>query len=101
MRRPYLASHRGAAQIAPMNSLNRFRLLLPLGLLIALFLAGCQSDKQADSPPLQESAGDTLKYPRPLTKESQAAMSPQEALAELRAGNERFVAGNPGFEISR
>jgi len=32
-------------------------------------------------------------YPPARTKESQAAMSPQQALAELRAGNARFVAG--------
>jgi carbonic anhydrase len=31
----------------------------------------------------------------PQTKESQAAMTPQQALQELRAGNERFVAGKP------
>src|SRR5213075_1265980 len=31
----------------------------------------------------------------PPTKESQAAMTPQQALAELRAGNARFVAGHP------
>ena len=31
----------------------------------------------------------------PPTKESQAAMTPQKALDELRAGNARFVAGHP------
>ncbi len=31
----------------------------------------------------------------PTTKASQAAMTPQQALAELKAGNARFVAGHP------
>ena len=31
----------------------------------------------------------------PPTKESQAAMTPQSALAELKSGNARFVAGHP------
>jgi carbonic anhydrase len=31
----------------------------------------------------------------PPTKESQAAMTPQSALTELKAGNARFVAGHP------
>jgi carbonic anhydrase len=33
--------------------------------------------------------------PAPPTKESQAAMTPQQALAALRAGNDRFVSGHP------
>ena len=37
----------------------------------------------------------------PPTKESQAAMTPQKALDELRAGNARFVAGHPLSAISR
>jgi carbonic anhydrase len=32
-------------------------------------------------------------YPPARTKESQAAMTPQQAFAELQAGNKRFVAG--------
>jgi carbonic anhydrase len=37
-------------------------------------------------------AGSTVSAP---TKESQAAMTPQSALAELKASNARFVAGHP------
>src|SRR5215470_8276322 len=33
--------------------------------------------------------------PAPPTKETQAAMTPDSALAELKAGNVRFVAGQP------
>jgi carbonic anhydrase len=33
--------------------------------------------------------------PAPPTKETQAAMTPDSALAELKAGNTRFVAGQP------
>jgi carbonic anhydrase len=33
-------------------------------------------------------------YPAERTKESQAALSPEDALAKLRAGNVRFVAGH-------
>jgi carbonic anhydrase len=55
------------------------------GLLPALlFAAGCQSSREY---------ANTTVYAPVQTKESQAAMSPQQALAELRAGNARFVAG--------
>jgi carbonic anhydrase len=58
-----------------------------LGLIagLAIFMltgAGCQSPGLA---PVSS----------PLTKESQAAMTPQQALAELQAGNARFVSGQP------
>jgi carbonic anhydrase len=53
----------------------------------ALLVAGCQSARNVDS-----STGAGASAP---TKESQAAMTPQSALAELKAGNARFVAGNP------
>jgi carbonic anhydrase len=56
----------------------------------ALLLAGCRSE---------ESSGlkSTLATPAvsPPTKEMQAAMTPESALAELKAGNARFVAGHP------
>ena len=56
-------------------------------LVAALILAaGCQSARQ-------NSTSNEAMYPPARTKESQAAMSPQAALAELRAGNARFVAG--------
>lgn len=60
---------------------------LPL-LAMALLAAGCQSAKN--------SAGGTISAPAsPPTKEMQAAMTPDSALAELKAGNARFVAGQP------
>jgi carbonic anhydrase len=62
------------------NKLNRS---LAGGLVAALFfLTGCETATQS-------SAANTAAR----TKEAQAAISPEAALAELRAGNERFVAG--------
>ena len=46
----------------------------------ALFMGGCQCCPPAGSV---------------QTKESQAAMTPQQALSELRGGNARFAAGKP------
>ena len=69
------------------------------GLAVAFSLAaGCQSSK--NSP---DAACCSMPVPvctvyasaAPPTKESQAAMTPQSALAELKAGNARFVAGHP------
>ena len=62
----------------------------------ALFLTptGCQSPSEPGPKVIQESApADAGAYPAARTKESQAALSPQDALAKLRAGNARFVAG--------
>jgi carbonic anhydrase len=56
-----------------------------IGLAIMLLCGGCHS-------PRQEAKG-TLTSPP--TKASQAAMTPGQVLAELRAGNARFVAGRP------
>jgi carbonic anhydrase len=53
-----------------------------------LFLGACQSSRQ-DTRPVQTSAA----YSSVQTKESQTAMTPGQALAELRDGNARFVAG--------
>jgi carbonic anhydrase len=49
-----------------------------------LLVAGCESPQQHGSAEM---------YPPARTRESQAAMSPQEALAELKAGNARFLSG--------
>jgi carbonic anhydrase len=65
------------------------------GLAAALLLApGCQNPEhvQNTTPTPAAVAGTAV---APPTKESQAAMTPQQALAELRAGNARFVAGQP------
>jgi carbonic anhydrase len=60
-----------------------------------LLVAGCQSVKDGNrSAPAPVSAAARPAASAP-TKESQAAMTPQSALAELRAGNARFVAGHP------
>jgi carbonic anhydrase len=62
-----------------------------LGLLVAaLLVAGCQCPRNAGTP----TTGVVAAGPPP-TKESQAAMTPQLALAELRDGNARFVSAHP------
>lgn len=68
-----------------MNKLHQR--LLNSGLAAAVLVAsGCQSGRQ-------QSNGDAAMYPPAYTRESQAAMSPTTAVAELRAGNARFLAG--------
>ena len=65
---------------------NFSRLLLTGGLLMALlFGPSCQTSNSAGR-------GERM-FPPARTKEEQAAMTPQQALAELEAGNARFVAG--------
>src|SRR5262245_16682834 len=56
----------------------------------ALIAAGCISSHQASSASAHSGAAVS-----PPTKESQTAMTPQQAVAELKAGNERFVSGHP------
>ncbi len=59
-----------------------------------LLAAGCQSPgPDRNSTPAPASAAGAAVAPP--TKELQAAMTPQQALAELRRGNARFVAGHP------
>src|SRR5579871_233970 len=53
--------------------------------LALIFLSGCQS--------VQEASRSAMK--NPPTKEIQASMTPASALAELKAGNARFIAGHP------
>jgi carbonic anhydrase len=61
---------------------------------IAALAAGCQTSKEAGgSGPTSTPAASA--ETSPPTKQSQAAMTPQSALAELKAGNARFVAGHP------
>ena len=63
------------------------------GLILAMALAGagCRSGQQSQGACC--AVGQTMASP--MTKESQAAMTPEKALAELKAGNTRFVAGHP------
>jgi len=57
-----------------------------------IFLAGCETSKGPQSPSQQASSTGGM-YPPVRTREAQAAMSPEDALRELRAGNARFLAG--------
>jgi carbonic anhydrase len=68
------------------------RLGLFAGLVASALIIGCQSSQLACCT--MPAAGATASAPV-QTKESQAAMTPQQALAELKAGNARFVAGKP------
>src|SRR5262245_20821824 len=70
----------------------------PLAMLVGLvvtasMLVGCQSSKTTGGSAAQPGTSDAAMYPPAPTKEYQAALSPQDALAKLRAGNARFVAG--------
>lgn len=59
------------------------------GLFLALILSGCCSTENSSCHvPATALAS-------PPTKEAQAAMTPADALAALKAGNARFVAGQP------
>jgi carbonic anhydrase len=61
----------------------------------ALIAAGCQSSKIACcSAPMSACAAGAASS-SVQTKASQVAMTPQSALAELRDGNARFIAGKP------
>ena len=59
-----------------------------------LLVAGCQSPKEGASAVAATDTTTSSAAYSP-TKESQAAATPQSALAELKAGNARFVAGHP------
>jgi carbonic anhydrase len=68
------------------------RAFLSAGFLVtALFVSGCKSSQGSGQSSGQASVAGAL----PPTKESQAAMTPQKAMAELKAGNERFASGHP------
>jgi carbonic anhydrase len=69
-----------------MNKKRTHLLLSTSSLIVAVFFAcGCECSKP--------SGAKTAMYPLAWTKESQAALTPQQALTELRAGNARFVSG--------
>jgi carbonic anhydrase len=72
--------------------LNRLGIFTGL-LAITLFIGACQTSNPTAAP--SASATDAPVSPGVQTKESQSAMTPQQALAELREGNARFVAGTP------
>jgi carbonic anhydrase len=66
------------------------RMMVGLGMAAAVFLltGGCKSEDEFGSPAMPTAL-------TPPTKERQAAMTPESALAELKAGNARFVSGHP------
>jgi len=73
----------------PHSFFNRVGRTIGLPLLaIALLTAGCKSTGNS-------SGGTMSPVASPPTREMQAAMTPDSALAELKAGNARFVAGQP------
>ena len=69
--------------------LNRVSFFASLAAM-ALVIAGCESEQNS----AVESAM-AVDAASPPTKAMQAAMTPESALAELKAGNARFVAGHP------
>jgi carbonic anhydrase len=75
------------------NKIDRF-IAIGFSLILVLFATGCQCSNSAGTKTAQTSApADMANQPLVQTKESQAAMTPAGALANLRAGNARFVAG--------
>lgn len=69
---------------------NHFRFLTAV-ILAAVIATGCKCPQEACSI----TASDAKVLATPPTKESQAATTPAQALAELKAGNARFVSGRP------
>lgn len=74
-----------------MNPLSNRTTLFASLFIAALIVSGCQSSQQANPASTQPGVAGTS----PPTKQSQTAMTPQQALAELKAGNARFVSGHP------
>jgi carbonic anhydrase len=75
------------------NSMTRIFSATAGPLLALLLAAGCQSPSPTGAPVNQAPTGPAAVAARERTQQSQAAMSPQDALAKLRAGNARFAAG--------
>jgi carbonic anhydrase len=73
-----------------MNPLSNRTDLLTSLFITALIVSGCESSRQATPASTQAAVTGTF----PPTKESQSAMTPQQALAELKVGNERFASGH-------
>jgi carbonic anhydrase len=72
------------------------RLGISAGLVTAMLVfTGCWSPGPCCLTPPQGSATGSPALASVQTKASQAAMTPQQALAELQAGNARFVGGKP------
>ena len=76
---------------------NSYKFLnhLMAGLVLAatvVLIGGCQSANDTDS---SSAAPAVTASAAPITKEQQVATTPEAALAELEAGNARFVSGHP------
>ena len=74
------------------NAFNRL-VLVCVTIAASLLAAGCQSSSPSGPPVSEKPAGPPPMYPPARTPERQAALSPQQALEKLRAGNARFVRG--------
>ncbi len=78
----------------PNKIFNNVQLTLALPLMaMALLAVGCESPEKAARDPSAPMTATSTAYPP--TKEMQESMTPDSALAELKAGNARFVAGQP------
>jgi carbonic anhydrase len=80
----------------PNKFFNNARLAIALPLMtVALLATGCKSAEESTSSHSAPLTATSTAYPP--TKEMQASMTPDSALAELKAGNARFVAGHPRY----
>jgi carbonic anhydrase len=73
---------------------NQFLWLAGLAIVLSI-ASGCKTSDSAACCSPATTAFSSGAVVSPPTKESQAAMTPQQALAELKAGNARFVSGQP------
>jgi carbonic anhydrase len=78
---------RAAGFVGPKEIAMRLQVLVSVALVVACAAGGCKREEPGNA------AVDAPRAPAVQTKEKQAAMTPAEALALLREGNERFVAG--------
>lgn len=78
------------------KSLNQFFWLASLAIALSV-ASGCKStgEDACCSPATTAFATGPIVAPPPPTKEIQAAMTPAQALDQLKAGNARFVSGKP------
>ena len=63
-------------------------------LTLALGAAACGAQEHAETVNVAQATATPAKVTETLTKESQAALTPESVLARLKEGNKRFVSGN-------
>lgn len=87
----------GRAGREKLNDMKTSSLHITLGSLIiaACFATGCATSKNASCPTAVKCEAVAAASYQPPSKAVQAAITPAEALARLKAGNARFVAGEP------